>query len=624
VYAFSNDKTVPTSQQTTGDRERYFATIIQNINDIVVTTDLDFRICSWNKMAEQVYGYAEEAVTGKRFEEVVNFEFLHTTLSDSFQELHGKGTWTGEVAYTNKKGELIYFEHTVGFLIDDKGEKTGILAIGKDITLQKAEQEKLAQSEKFYRGLIADSLDGILLMDEQGILTYVSPSVKLILGFEPQETIGRSGFEYVHPEDRAIALEAFHLERADSSVMKYVVVRLQKKTGGWLWCMCRAHNLLSNSYVNAVAIYFHDDTLRKTATEALKQSEQRFRNLVSELQVGIILQNAEGTIMMSNDAMYKMLSLSEHDLLGKRIWDAFPDTVHEDLTPYSTNQRPSYLSIKTKKAISDVVMGVMHPKTGKYIWLLINAHPILDPEGNVQTVICSFTDITERKKLEQKLLSEQLVHQRLLTQATIDSQEKERREIGKELHDNIGQRLTTIKLYLDLAHASADETTSEMISLSQRNISDVINEIRSLCRSLIPSSLNDLGLVECINDLIISVSRAQAVHVDFYHSQFDESLLPENQKLMVFRIVQEQLNNIVKHSAATKVLINIYHKGAVMTLEINDNGKGFDTATVRRGLGLTNMKNRAELLGGNFTLISSPGKGTTVKVSISPDASALG
>jgi signal transduction histidine kinase len=163
-----------------------------------------------------------------------------------------------------------------------------------------------------------------------------------------------------------------------------------------------------------------------------------------------------------------------------------------------------------------------------------------------------------------------------------------------------------------------------MISLSQRNISDVINEIRSLCRSLIPSSLNDLGLIECINDLVISVSKAQAVHLDFYHSQFNESLLPENQKLMVFRIIQEQLNNIVKHSDATKVLINIFNKGSVMNLEINDNGKGFDTSTVRRGLGLTNMKNRAELLGGSFTLISAPGKGTTVKVSISPDASALG
>lgn len=623
MYAFSNDKPIQT-QHAHGERERYYATIIQNISDIVVTTDLDFRICSWNKTAEQVYGYTEDAVTGKRFDEVVNHEFIHTTLSDSMQQLQEKGEWTGEVAYTNKKGEIRYFQHTVGFIIDSNNERTGILAIGKDITVQKADYHKLAQSEKFYRGLVADSLDGILLMDEQGMVTYVSPSVKLILGFDPLEAIGKWGFDFVHPEDRAIAVEAFQLEKADSSVMKYVVIRLLKKNGEWLWCMCRAHNLLSKSYVNGVAIYFHDDTLRKTATEALKQSEQRFRNLVSELQVGIILQNAEGKIMMSNDAMYKMLSLSEHDLLGKRIWEAFPDTVHEDMGPYIKEERPSYVSIHTKKAISDVVMGVKHPKTEKYIWLLVNAHPILDHEGNVQTIICSFTDITERRKLEQKLLSEQLVHQRLLTQATIDSQEKERREIGKELHDNIGQRLTTIKLYLDLAHASADETTAEMISLSQRNISDVINEIRSLCRSLIPSSLNDLGLVECINDLIISVSRAQAVHIEFYHSQFNESLLPENQKLMVFRIIQEQLNNIVKHSDATKVLINIFNKGEVMTLDINDNGKGFDTSTVRRGLGLTNMKNRAELLGGSFTLVSSPGKGTTVKVSISPDASALG
>jgi PAS domain S-box-containing protein len=617
VYALPNN--MPTEAKGLyGDKLDYRNTILGNIKDVIVTTSADLAITSWNKAAEEAFGFPEQAVTGKLFNELVNFRFNCTTLDKIFFELEEKGCWKGEITCTKKNGGNCYFLFTISLMENETSADTGLLFTAKDITEEKTRQDKIFQSEKFYRGLVADALDGILLLDISGLVSYASPSVVTILGFEPAEAIGNSAFIYIHPDDRALALESFEKERQDSSVVKYIVIRLLKKTGDWLWCMCRAHNLLTNPYVNGVVIYFHDDTLRQNATEALRQSEQRFRNLVSELQIGIVLQNPEGTIMMSNAAMFKMLSSSEHELVGRKIWEVFPDIIREDLSYFEPEERPSYTSITMKKAVSDVVMGVRHPRTDKYIWLLVNAHPILDNESNVQSVICSFTDITERKKLEQKLLSEQLSHQRLLTQATIDSQEKERREIGKELHDNIGQRLTTIKLYLDLAQSTADSSTSEMIILSQRNISDVINEIRSLCRALIPSSLGDLGLVECINDLIQGVSRAQKLQFLFQHSQFNESILLENQKLMVFRIVQEQVNNIVKHAEASRIIIRLVNDDDLLVLEINDDGNGFDTESIKRGLGLTNMKNRAELLGGNFSLISTPGKGTTVLVTIAP------
>ena len=120
-------------------------------------------------------------------------------------------------------------------------------------------------------------------------------------------------------------------------------------------------------------------------------------------------------------------------------------------------------------------------------------------------MVCSFTDITERKKMDQKLLNDGINHQKELTQATIDGQENERREIGKELHDNIGQQLTTIKLFLDMAKTTADDNTNEMVSMALKGVSDVINEVRAMSRSLVPYTLKDLGLVESIEELVESI-----------------------------------------------------------------------------------------------------------------------
>ncbi|MGZ3840375.1 MAG: sensor histidine kinase, partial [Flavisolibacter sp.] len=210
--------------------------------------------------------------------------------------------------------------------------------------------------------------------------------------------------------------------------------------------------------------------------------------------------------------------------------------------------------------------------------------------------------------------TDQINHQKQLTQATIDGQEAERREIGKELHDNFGQQLTTIKLFLDLAKPTATEEGMEMISLALKGVGDVINEIRSMSRSLIPHTLKDLGLVDSLMELLDSVGRAQLVPIDFDYEDFDESEIPENQKLTLFRIVQEQLNNIIKHAEAQTISIQLKNTLQSIVLEIRDDGKGFDQKIIRKGLGFNNIRSRAELFGGRMEISSLPGQGCRLKV----------
>src|SRR5678809_539172 len=151
-------------------------------------------------------------------------------------------------------------------------------------------------------------------------------------------------------------------------------------------------------------------------------------------------------------------------------------------------------------------------------------------------------NITERKNLEDELLRNELDKQKAINQATVDSQEQERTEIGKELHDNVNQILTTTKLYLDLA-SSNDGLKDELIKKSSKNIITVINEIRQLSRSLMDPTIGDLGLIDSINDLIESINLTRKLHVSLDADRKLELVLSKNHQLTVFRILQEALNN---------------------------------------------------------------------------------
>jgi PAS domain S-box-containing protein len=317
-----------------------------------------------------------------------------------------------------------------------------------------------------------------------------------------------------------------------------------------------------------------------------------------------------------NKIILQTLNAKEDQLIGKSVVEVIQDPIRENGQTFVFDERPVLKAIRSKKPIEGLVMGIKHPVTRERIWMMMNINPIVDENGKIMHVITTLTDITERKKLELKLVQDEVSQQKLLTRATLEGQEKERREIGKELHDNIGQQLTTTKLYLDLAKSTADDETMELICLALKSISDVINDVRGISRSLTPHTLGDLGLVESICDLIETLHRTQSISVKLNYAEFDEDVVSDTQKLMLFRIIQEQLNNVVKHAMAKTVRIYLKNQSPLLSLEIADDGKGFDSNKIRRGLGLTNIRNRAELFGGKVDIITSEGAGCTLRITV--------
>jgi signal transduction histidine kinase len=228
------------------------------------------------------------------------------------------------------------------------------------------------------------------------------------------------------------------------------------------------------------------------------------------------------------------------------------------------------------------------------------------------------TIIIESKRAEEKLLKQELDKQKLIARAMVDAQEKERAEIGKELHDNINQILSTTKLYLELAKNDNNQRLN-LINRSAGNIHNAIHEIRNISRSLVPSSIGDLGLQDSIADLVESIRTTKTINVEFYPAgRFDEKI-SDKVKLMLFRIIQEQVNNVLKHSGARNLIIELTlaENERSIELSITDDGKGFNPEKVRKkGLGLSNIMSRADLFGGKVNIQSAPGRGCKLNVQI--------
>lgn len=252
---------------------------------------------------------------------------------------------------------------------------------------------------------------------------------------------------------------------------------------------------------------------------------------------------------------------------------------------------------------------------GSYKHVYDRAYILYDEKSNPVRMIGAMTDISEKIKLETELAEQEIRQQKLITEVTIQAQEKERNQIGKELHDNINQVLATIKMYLGLSVEKTD-MQKELTLKNLENIDYVIEEIRKLSKSLVSPSLGDIGLKVALDEILDEFNFIGNFKIDLEYQVDDNCILDENRELMLYRIVQEQLNNITKYAKADKVLIKLSNHNNLLLFSIADNGIGFDTGKTAKGIGLKNIRSRVNFYKGKIDIISAPGKGCTLKMEI--------
>jgi signal transduction histidine kinase len=222
-------------------------------------------------------------------------------------------------------------------------------------------------------------------------------------------------------------------------------------------------------------------------------------------------------------------------------------------------------------------------------------------------------DVTEKIQLETKLADQQKLRQQEITRAVIRAEEKERRYLGGELHDNINQVLATVKLYLDLC-MERHEKKEELIRKSSKNVQTAIEEIRKLSKKLISPDQKTGSLSELLKELVDEISFASPIHFTLDIKELEEERIEEDLKIAIYRIAQEQLKNILNYAEAKSVRIQLHTENEKLILVIADDGKGFNLSAARSGVGITNMTSRAEAFNGKVKIDTAPGRGCTMKI----------
>lgn len=248
-------------------------------------------------------------------------------------------------------------------------------------------------------------------------------------------------------------------------------------------------------------------------------------------------------------------------------------------------------------------------KNGQQLIIEVSAAK-MDYDG-VPSFLISLNDYTHRAHLEREIEDLRLMAQKNIMKAALDGQEKQREEIGKELHDNINQVLATVRLLLSLLRTE-DAAKADIISKSKESVNYCIEEIRRLSHSLTPPSLNENSLRESIEDMIKLIPFVKGEDVKLEIAGLDENVLSHGLKVTIYRIIQEQLTNILKYASASVIDVRLTQNRYNLTLLIEDNGQGFDVKAKRKGIGLANIMSRAELYHGQAVIESSPGAGCTV------------
>lgn len=347
---------------------------------------------------------------------------------------------------------------------------------------------------------------------------------------------------------------------------------------------------------------------RKKTTEKLRESNERYK-MVNRATNDVIWEwDYQSNSGLWGSGLMKNFGYGAEDLLIKDNW------VNQYLHPDDIGKVNEKINFTLENGIENWEEEFRFLcADGSYKEVFDRGFMIYNEDGSPQKMYGAMSDITGRRKLEKALSDQKLSHQKLITETTIDAQESERGMLGRELHDNINQILAAARMYIGMAKTNKDNP-GKLMEDSLKLVDNAMEEIRKLSKTLVAPSLGELGLIETLVDLVegINITGYTNVQLDYQkHRNIDKKI-----ELMIYRIVQEQLNNIMKYAKAKEVDIRIKMIENRLFLSITDNGIGFDPATKANGIGIKNIKSRVEFYSGDFKLLSSPGEGCTLKVEV--------
>jgi len=440
---------------------------------------------------------------------------------------------------------------------------------------------------------------GIALEDIDGQPLFVNPSFCAMLGFTEEELRRKHCVDFSPPEDAAKDWALFQKLRAGSIDQYQLEKRYFRKDGSLLW------GLLSISLLKRtpplILAMVQDITEKKHAEEALRDSEERLRLAQQAARLGVFELNLQTGVNTWTPELESMYGLQPGSFSGTQA--AFEKLVHPD-------DRSGVIalveeSLKTGEPVRRE-WRVVWPDESVH-WVVGRWQAFVDESGKPARMIGVNVDVTERKLAEQALAE--------MTRKLIQSQEQERTRIGRELHDDINQRLAMLAIELEQLQSNPSQIETRLDKL-RKEVAAVSSDVQALSHDLHSSKLEYLGVVAGMRSWCTELAERQNIEIGFRSEV--SSLLPSEVGLTLFRVLQESVHNAIKHSVAKRIEVQLREEDNEIHLIISDRGRGFDIAAALqgKGLGLTSMRERVRLIRGTLSMNSRSNGGTTVHVRV--------
>lgn len=445
--------------------------------------------------------------------------------------------------------------------------------------------------DAIYNFVFDQSTDAILVTDLKGNLKEVNDSACSLFGYSRSELIRLNIRQLLKPEDSTSKNIWADITHAGKNIFKRI--KMHHKYD----CDIDVELTTQKTFVDQLVVVARDVT---NENGILKKSEAHLNTIFNTTDTIYVLLDTELRIVSYNPRAVNFVKneLGQNIEVNRYLLDYFPIERQPLLLNYMK-------AVLTGKHINYEISYPQH--SGIFNWYYVRWLPISNGD-NIYGLMMAVSDITEKKLLHEKLEEERLKKQMEITGAVITAQENERHAIGLELHDNVNQLLATAQIFACLAKFAKGKKTLDYLDEVDKHLTNAINEIRNLSHSMIPPLVDGSGLLDSLCYLVQTIRKVSDLTIK---SEFklDESLISNQLKLAIYRIVQEQLNNVLKHAKACSIILQLIQDNDKIMLSIKDNGVGFNPDVKSNGIGLVNIRTRASLANGKVEVISSPGNG---------------
>lgn len=639
---------------------RYQAALVDNVSDAIVATDSLFNITVWNNAAEKIYGWSAAEVLGKSIFEVIPAEFPGTTPEAVTRQLREQGYWHGELIQQRKDGTLVYALDSTSQIRNEAGELIGAVTINYDLTQHKRDEEALRQSEARLNLALTASQMGVWEWDIATNAVFWSPQCSKIAGVERLAGGLETFFQALHPEDAARVMAAANQALAERTVFT-AEFRFIRPDGEVRWLSNLGQGVYDeNGDPLRLIGTVQDITERKRAEEELSRHAARNEALLeisrALAEAGLDVQVALNTItrqsvlaigdacvitrLSDDEQWYETIAFYHTDpaviaAMTPLLTAAPVPVTAEWLQRMISTGQPLFVPVMS----SEEARRTISPRHWSYLDQ-VGVHSLLivplQVQGRVIGTLGLSRDRTNRPyTADDRIFLQELADRAALTiqnahlfehveQANeqlqalslrlLEVQESERRYLARELHDEVGQLLTGLKLKLGLSARAPATGSKTALAEIQTLVNDLMGRVRNLSLDLRPSMLDDLGLLPALLWHFERYTAQTGVQVMFRHSGLDRRFSPPLETT-VYRLVQEALTNVARHAGVNQALVHLWADPRMIHLQVKDEGRGFAAEAVlaaSSSVGLRGMQERVALLGGWLVVESAPGSGASL------------